>query len=129
MPSARQERAGCPLYTAIGVIEGRWKPMLFQRLAEGPCGFGALHRALPGVSRKVLAEQLRQMECDDLLVRREIGDRLGSVQYALTPYGATLEPVFRALWEWGVRHLGRDDASRGTFVKAPRTRSGALDAR
>ena len=129
MPSARQERAGCPLYTAIGVIEGRWKPMLFQRLAEGPCGFGALHRALPGVSRKVLAEQLRQMECDDLLARRETGDRLGSVQYELTAYGATLEPVFRALWEWGVRHLGRDDAIRGTLVKAPRARSGSLDAR
>lgn len=129
MRDARQERAGCPLYTAIGVIDGRWKPMLFQRLAEGPRGFGALHRALPGVSRKVLTEQLRQMECDDLLVRRETGDRLGSVHYALTPYGATLEPVFRALWEWGVRHLARDDAGRGTLVKAPITRPGALDAR
>src|ERR1044072_2920931 len=104
MPSARQERAGCPLYTAIGVIEGRWKPMLYQRLAEGPCGFGALHRALPGVSRKVLTEQLRQMEQDDLLARREIGDPLGSVRYALTPYGATLAPGFRALWEWGAGH-------------------------
>ena len=54
----------------------------FQRLTEGPRGFGALHRALPGMSRKVLAEQLRQMESDDLLLRREIGDRLGSVQYS-----------------------------------------------
>ncbi len=129
MPSAQAERAGCPLYTAIGVIEGRWKPMLFQRLAEGPCGFGALHRALPGVSRKVLTEQLRQMECDDLVVRREIGDRLGSVHYGLTPYGATLGPVFLALWEWGVRHLGREDSVRGTLVKAPKSRSGPLDAR
>jgi len=124
MLSARLERAGCPLYTAIGVIEGRWKPMLFQRLAEGPCGFGALHRALPGVSRKVLAEQLRQMERDDLLVRREIGDPLGSVQYELTPYGATLKPVFRTLWEWGARHLGRDDAILGTLIKPPRIRGG-----
>jgi DNA-binding HxlR family transcriptional regulator len=128
MPSARQERAGCPLYTAIGVIEGRWKPMLYQRLAEGPCGFGALHRALPGVSRKVLTEQLRQMEQDDLLARREIGDPLGSVRYALTPYGATLEPVFRALWEWGVRHLARADAGRGTLVRAPRTSARPRDA-
>ena len=34
MPSSHRERAACPLYTAIGVIEGRWKPMLFQRLAR-----------------------------------------------------------------------------------------------
>ena len=129
MPDVRQERAGCPLYTAIGVIEGRWKPMLFQRLAAGACGFNALHRALPGVSRKVLAEQLRQMECDHLLTRHELGDRLGSVRYELTPYGETLEPVFRALWEWGVRHLGRDGAERGTLVKAPRTRPDSIQAR
>lgn len=128
MLSVRQERAACPLYTAIGVIEGRWKPMLFQRLRQGPCGFGALHRALPGMSRKVLAEQLRQMESDDLLVRRETGDRLGSVQYSLTAYGATLEPVFRALWEWGRQHLGRDGAIGGTLVKAPSTRPDSLEA-
>jgi DNA-binding HxlR family transcriptional regulator len=75
----RQERAACPLYTAIGVIEGRWKPMLCQRLARKAAGFGELHRAMPGISRKVLVEQLRQMEGDDLVVRYETGDRLGSV--------------------------------------------------
>src|ERR1044072_9661777 len=101
MPSARQERAGCPLYTAIGVIEGRWKPMLSQRLAEGPAGFGALHRALPGVSRKVLTEQLRQMECDDLLVRREIGDRLGSGRDERAAHGGTPRPGVGGLWGAG----------------------------
>src|SRR6187401_1034469 len=79
-PTVQQERAACPLYTAIGVIDGRWKPMLFQRLGRRPSGFGELHRAMPGISRKVLVEQLRQMECDDLVERREIGDSLGSVE-------------------------------------------------
>ena len=118
-PTVQQERAACPLYTAIAVIEGRWKPMLFQRLGRRPSGFGELHRAMPGISRKVLAEQLRQMECDDLVVRREIGDRLGSVLYELTPYGRTLGPVFKALWQWGTDHLARDDAERGTRVSPP----------
>jgi len=118
-PDVRQERAACPLYTAIGVIEGRWKPMLFQRLGRRPLGFGELHRALPGISRKVLAEQLRQMECDDLLVRRETGDHLGSVRYELTPHGETLGAVFHALWAWGKVHLTRDGADRGTIARAP----------
>ena len=52
-----QERAACPVYTAIGVIEGRWKPMIFQRLALHPHGFGELRRAMPSVSIKVLREQ------------------------------------------------------------------------
>lgn len=118
-PDVRQERAACPLYTAIAVIEGRWKPMLFQRLARRPSRFGELHRAMPGISRKVLVEQLRQMECDDLVVRRETGDRLGSVEYSLTPYGETLLPVFQALWQWGTAHLARNGAERGTLVRPP----------
>jgi DNA-binding HxlR family transcriptional regulator len=118
-PTVQLERAACPLYTAIGVIEGRWKPMLFQRLARRPSGFGELHRAMPGISRKVLVEQLRQMECDDLVERREIGDSLGSVEYSLTPYGESLMPVFKALWRWGSAHLARPGAERGTLVSPP----------
>jgi DNA-binding HxlR family transcriptional regulator len=118
-PTVQEERAACPLYTAIAVIEGRWKPMLIQRLGRAPSGFGELHRAMPGISRKVLTEQLRQMECDDLVVRRETGDRLGSVRYELTPYGKSLGPVLRALWQWGTDHLAREGAERGTAVSPP----------
>ena len=117
--NVREERAACPLYTALGVIEGRWKPMLFQRLARTPSGFGELHRAMPGISRKVLTEQLRQMECDDLVLRHETGDRLGSVRYELTSHGMSLMPVFKELWQWGTGHLAREGAERGTLVRPP----------
>ena len=71
--NAYVERAACPLYTAIAVIEGRWKPMVFQRLLERPRGFGELRRAIPRVTTKVLREQLRQMMADDLITRDELG--------------------------------------------------------
>jgi DNA-binding HxlR family transcriptional regulator len=116
-----RERAGCPLYTAIGVIEGRWKPMLFQRLADRPHGFGELRRAMPGVAPKVLREQLRQMQADDLVSRLALGPAHAGVLYGLTPYGLTLGPVFDALWKWGSRHLARADARRGTIVQPPRS--------
>ncbi|HZL95939.1 MAG TPA: hypothetical protein VFB99_19945 [Vicinamibacterales bacterium] len=48
---SEREREACPLYTAIAVIDGRWKPMLFQRLLDQPRGFGELHRMLPGVTK------------------------------------------------------------------------------
>jgi DNA-binding HxlR family transcriptional regulator len=118
-PSQR-ERAACPLYTAIGVIDGRWKPMLFQRLATGPHGFGELKRAMPGVSPRVLRAQLREMAGDDLVERRSLWPRTAGVRYTLTPYGQTLGPVFESLWRWGTRHLSRDGAEDGTRVVAPR---------
>jgi DNA-binding HxlR family transcriptional regulator len=120
MPSdSRQERAACPLYTAIGVIEGRWKPMLYQRLGRGPHGFGELRRAMPGVSTKVLREQLRQMQADGLVTRRVLAPASAGVRYGLTPYGRTLDPVFTALWRWGKKHVERPDAASGTLVSPP----------
>ena len=115
-----QERAGCPVYTAIGVIEGRWKPMIFQRLASRPHGFGELRRAMPSVSIKVLREQLRQMQADGLLVRQPLTPASKGVRYRLTPYGRTLSSVFEVLWYWGTRHLARPGAARGTLVSPPR---------
>jgi DNA-binding HxlR family transcriptional regulator len=121
---SRGERAACPLYTAIGVIEGRWKPMLFQRLARRPHGFGELRRAMPGVAGKVLREQLRQMQRDGLVARRALSPVHRGVRYELTPYGRTLAPVFQALWKWGGTHLRRRDAAKGTVVKPPRLAHG-----
>ena len=115
-----QERAGCPVYTAVGVIEGRWKPMIFQRLASRPHGFGELRRAMPSVSIKVLREQLRQMQADGLLVRQSLTPASKGVRYRLTPYGRTLSSVFEVRWYWGTRHLARPGAARGTLVSPPR---------
>jgi DNA-binding HxlR family transcriptional regulator len=117
--NAYAERAACPLYTAIAVIEGRWKPMVFQRLLERPSGFGELRRAIPRVTTKVLREQLRQMMADDLITRDQLTPRHLGVRYAVSTYGATLGPVFDTLWHWGVIHLARDGSARGTVVTPP----------
>ncbi len=119
--SSHQERAACPLYTAIGVIDGRWKPMIMQRLAVGPHGFGELQRSMPRVAAKVLREQLRQLQADGLVSRTQLSPARLGVKYRVTPYGRTLNPVFNALWRWGVRHLARPGAARATAIRPPAT--------
>ena len=114
-----QERASCPLYTAIAVIDGRWKPMIYQRLMTRPHGFGELRRAMPRVTTKVLRQQLREMMADDLVARDELKPQRLGVRYRLTPHGRSLLPVFNELWQWGTRHLARPRASRGTLAIAP----------
>jgi DNA-binding HxlR family transcriptional regulator len=113
------EREACPLYTAIGVVSGRWKPMILQRLASGPHGFGELQRAMPRVTAKVLREQLRQLQADGLVARRALTPVHRGVRYQLTPYAKTLNPVFDALLRWGMRHLARGDAAGGTRISSP----------
>jgi DNA-binding HxlR family transcriptional regulator len=103
------ERDRCPVYTAMRVIEGRWKPMICRRLGERARGFGDLHRAMAGVTAKVLREHLRQLEADGVVARTALRrNRVLRVSYALTPYGRTLGPVFETLWSWGVKHLERE---------------------
>lgn len=117
--SIYEERGACPLYTAIGVISGRWKPMIIQRLAKEPLGFGALQRAMPRVTRKVLREQLRQLEADNLVERRALTPARLGVRYQLAPYAATLKPVFNQLLQWGTGHLDRPNAPNGTRLAPP----------
>jgi DNA-binding HxlR family transcriptional regulator len=111
---AYRERAACPLYTAIGVISGRWKPMILQRLARRPHGFGELRRAMPRVTAKVLRAQLRQLQSDGLVSRRVLTPAVLGVRYQLTPYAKSLNPVLNALLRWGAAHLERaaPDATR-----------------
>jgi DNA-binding HxlR family transcriptional regulator len=99
--------------------------MIFQRLADQPLGFGALRRAMPRVTTKVLREQLRQMMADDLIVREELAPRRLGVRYRVTPHGRSLAPVFAVLWQWGTTHLARNGAMRGTIMPSPAPRSSA----
>ena len=114
-----RERGVCPLYTAIGVISGRWKPMILQRLGSGPLGFGELQRAMPRVTAKVLREQLRQLQADGLVTRRALTPVHRGVRYQVTLYAKTLNPVFNALLHWGEIHLTRDHAASGTRISPP----------
>ena len=102
------ERDRCPVYTAIRVIEGRWKPMIIRRLGEGARGFGELRRSMPGVTIKVLRQHLRQLEADGIVARAAYQQPTLRTEYSLTAHGRTLGPVFETLWSWGVKHLDRE---------------------
>jgi DNA-binding HxlR family transcriptional regulator len=107
------ERSRCPIYTALTVIEGRWKPMICGRLRSEAVTFGGLIRAMPGITTKVLREQLAQLETDNIIARGVSTDKRPRVTYALTCHGRTLGPVFATLWTWGSAHLGSiEGASR-----------------
>ncbi len=95
----------CGLDAAVDVVGGKWKPMVLWALSVQPRRFGALRRELPGVSEKVLTQQLRELERDGI-VRREVHDQVPpKVVYSLTRLGVTLDRALIPLGEWGERHL------------------------
>ncbi|AKJ31905.1 winged helix-turn-helix transcriptional regulator [Caldimonas brevitalea] len=93
----------CGLGRALAVIKGKWKPSLIWELHQRPIRFGELKRRLPGITEKVLFEQLRQLEVDGI-VHREVYDELPArVEYSLTTFGAGLNAAVHELAEWGKR--------------------------
>src|SRR5260370_42342141 len=94
----------CPVRPAIDVIEGKWKPIVVNALKEGALRFGQLRRQAPEASRKVLTEQLRELEEDQIISRKALGQKWERVEYGLTVYGRTLVPVLTLMARWGRRH-------------------------
>jgi DNA-binding HxlR family transcriptional regulator len=91
----------CGLGPALQVIGGRWKATLIWELHARPARFGELRRRVPGISEKILFEQLRELEADGI-VHREVFDTVPArVEYSLTDAGALLNRAVHALAEWG----------------------------
>jgi DNA-binding HxlR family transcriptional regulator len=94
----------CGMSVAIDVVGGKWKMHLMWVLAEGPVRFGQIRRKLDGVSEKVLAENLRQMEASGVVHRELYPEVPPRVEYSLTPLGESLSEALKPLEEWGERH-------------------------
>ena len=100
MPVA-QERRMCPAETTLEVIGGRWKVPILWHLFQGTLRFSELRRALDGVTQKMLAQQLREMERDGIVSRKVYPQIPPKVEYSLTADGKTLKPVVEAMCRWG----------------------------
>jgi DNA-binding HxlR family transcriptional regulator len=95
----------CGIDAAMDVIRGKWKILIVWELGEQPRRFGELRRLLPGVTEKVLASHLRELE-QDTIVRRRVYDEVPPhVEYSLTPLGVSLNQALRPLGTWGQENI------------------------
>jgi DNA-binding HxlR family transcriptional regulator len=113
----------CPVRPAIDVIEGKWKPIVVNTLKAGALRFGQLRRHAPEATRKVITEQLRELEEDGIIARKAFGQKWERVEYELTAYGRTLVPVLTLMAKWGKKHKKLMEAK-----KNPEVASGVLDS-
>jgi DNA-binding HxlR family transcriptional regulator len=98
---------GCPLTAALAAIGGKWKLIIVYWLAESPKHFAALRKVLPGISQKVLTQQLRELVSDGIAHRRPKGAIPAPVEYSLTDYGRSVLPLVEGVRLWGKAHMER----------------------
>jgi DNA-binding HxlR family transcriptional regulator len=97
--------SGCPVETTLSVVGGKWKVVILWRLVSGTKRFNELQRSISQITRKMLTEQLRELERDNLIVRKVYPEVPPKVEYSLSDYGRTFIPVMQAMAQWGLVHL------------------------
>lgn len=84
------------------VIGGKWRFPIIYSLCHGAKRFNQLQADVAGITPKMLTKELSILLCNKLVERRAMDDN--PVFYALSEYGKTIEPILRALQDWGKKH-------------------------
>ena len=96
------------------LICGRWRMPILRTLARHPHRFGELRRAIPGVTHKVLTQQLRQLEKAELVTRRMLVGTPPGVEYSIPAKAMHLMTILQDLDAWGSEHLPEVKGFDGT---------------
>lgn len=111
MPS-KKLYTGCPVQHARRYISGKWQIGILWHLKKQPTRFVELKNILPGISEKVLAQELRFFEESGIVQKEVFACIPPKVEYRLTPQGLTLIPVIENIIQWGYSHLQEEKANR-----------------
>ncbi len=113
MKKIRQiDETNCPVKATMDIIGGKWKPIILYYLKEGTQRFGELQRLIPHVTKKMLTQQLRELESDGIINRKVFQQVPPKVEYSLTEYGKTLSSILELMANWGTTHhakLGQEN--------------------
>lgn len=99
------DMSNCRVEPALDVLVGRWKLPILYFLFQGTKRFSELQKGIPNITKKMLTSQLRELEEQDI-IRRVIYPVIPpKVEYSLTDYGSTLEPILKLMHQWGCEHV------------------------
>lgn len=102
----------CGIDAAVDVIGGKWKVLILWALQDDTRRFGELKKLVPGITEKMLIQQLRELEADDIVHREVYREVPPKVEYSLTEMGASLNAALEPLGAWGSQHMDRIIATK-----------------
>jgi len=99
-----KEITDCPMTATLEFIGGRWKTIILYTLSSGTRRFGELSVRIPAISRKVLTQQLKELENHGLVKRVQFNEIPPRVEYSLTELGLSLNKVLLEMENWGLEN-------------------------
>ena len=107
--STKESQSDCSVTITMNVIGGKWKMPIIHNLSNGLQRFSALKCLIPGVTQKMLVQQLRELESHGIVHRKVYAVVPPKVKYSLTEYGKTLTPILELIHEWGEKHVPKTE--------------------
>ena len=98
---SKEELPACPVVTTVQLIGNKWKLLILRNLMARPWRFNEMLRSIPGISQKVLTDNLRGLEADGIITRTVYPEVPPRVEYALSELGDSLRPIIDAMKAWG----------------------------
>lgn len=106
MISLNNKTYTCPVDVTLGFIGGKWKLLILSHLHQySKRNYVEIRNNLPGVSEKMLSQQLKELERDKLLGKTVLSRKPYRVEYFLTAQGKSLSPLYEFVSQWGIRYL------------------------
>jgi DNA-binding HxlR family transcriptional regulator len=124
------DHQNCPVKLTASVIGGKWKAPLLFHLDGKTRRFCELQRLIPGLTKKMLTQHLRELERDGIVHRKVYAEVPPHVEYSLTRHGESLKPILKLMSAWGKRHrarYGRAAAQAGKLL-SPEKQNGHLNS-
>ena len=101
----KDELPECPVATTVQLIGNKWKLLMIRNLVyNGKQRFSDFIKTIPSISKKVLTDNLRALERDELIEREVFAEVPPRVEYSLTPLGMSLKPILDAMQDWGTEY-------------------------
>lgn len=108
----------CPVEATLELIGGKYKALILWHLSERSLRFSELRKLVLGATPKMLTQQLRELEANDLIHREVFPVIPPKVEYSLTTRGTSLMPILVAMRDWGAEYLREKNAEPNCFMMA-----------
>jgi DNA-binding HxlR family transcriptional regulator len=103
----------CPVELVFALLSGKWKIPIYRKLyiSTEPVRYGELQRHIPSITKKMLTEQLRELEADGIVDRNVYPETPPKVEYSLTARGRSMIAFLDRMSDWGEEHILPDKSA------------------